>query len=262
MTDTNKEATPEVVDDLDDILQGNDIFGIGKPTESVPKKVEEIVKEKPAKKPAKEPDDGLPELIGDDYPPQYLKMVSRIKLRYAQLPVLDHYAIEKELSELSFESSPTPTLQVLNDELYKVQSAKDRLADIVIEVNKCYSIKNRMVDILKDAWGKFSSEKNAESRKGDAAFRLSNFSIDFAEVEALMKTCNHVFKNLDSMQERLSRTITVYQNILKLRDMGRGGLPDYNFEKKEGKSDLLEELNIAQSNTTNSEEGGPKEIEF
>ena len=261
MTDTNKEATPEVIDDLDDILKG-DVFGIDKPTESVSKNAEEVVKEDPKEEPEKESEDGFPELIGEDFPPQYLRMVNRIKLSYAQLPVLDHYAIEKELAQLSFESSPTPTLQVLNDELYKVQSAKDRLADIVIEVNKCFTIKNRMVDILKDAWGKFSSEKNAESRKGDAAFRLSNFSIDFAEVEALMKTCNHVFKNLDSMQERLSRTITVYQNILKLRDIGRGGLPDYNFEKKEGKSELFDELNIAQSNTTNSEEGGPKEIEF
>jgi len=260
MTEENKEAPAEEINDLDAILKGDDIFGIDeKPTESTPQKVEEkIVNEESDK----ESEDGIPELIGDDYPPQYLKMVNRVKIRYAQLPKLDHYAIEKELAELSIESSPTPTLQVLNDELYKVQSAKDRLANIVIEVTKCYSIKNRMVDILRDAWGKFSSEKNAESRKGDAAFRLSNFSIDFAEVEGLMKACNHVLRNLDSMQERLSRTITVYQNILKLRDMGRGGLPDYDFEKKEGKSELFEELNIGQSNITTSEEGGPKEIEF
>jgi len=173
----------------------------------------------------------IPILRGEDYPQDYIKMVERIKAQYTLLPSLNYDALYKELAELSIKSAPTPTLQVLNDELHKVQSAKDRLSEILVEVIKCYNFKNRAVDILKDSWGKFTSEKNTESRKGDATFRLSDFIADFAIVEALFKACNHVFKNLDSLHDNLSRRITICQLLLKLRDMGRGALPDFDFDK-------------------------------
>jgi hypothetical protein len=173
----------------------------------------------------------IPALIGTDYPDEYKKMVERIQFQYYVLPTLDYEAIYNEMSILSVKSAPTPTLQVLSDELHRVQSAKDRLSEMLIDIIKCYNFKKRAVDILKDAWGKFSSEKNTESRKGDATFRISEFLTDFAETEALAKSCDHVFKNLDSLHDNLSRRITVWQLIIKLRDVGRGALPDFDFDK-------------------------------
>jgi len=173
------------------------------------------------------------DLLGEDYPEQYISMVKRILFQYKLLPKIEYDSIYKEISDLSIKSCPTPTLQVLNDELQKVQAAKDRLSEILIDVIRCYNFKKRAVDILKDAWGKFTSEKNTEGRKGDATFRLGNFLIDFAEIEALSKACDHVFKNLDGLHDNLSRRITIWQLILKVNDPSRTSLPDYDYNRGE-----------------------------
>jgi hypothetical protein len=179
----------------------------------------------------------LPDLMGSEYPQEYIRVVERIKFQYKMLPSLNYDAIYREISELSIKSSPTPTLEILMDELHKVQAAKDRLSEICIDVIKCYNFKKRAIDILKDSWGKFTSEKNAEGRKGDASFRMSHFVTDFAITEALSKSCDHIFKNLDSLQDNLSRRITIWQLILKLRE-GRMALPDFDFSKEVDKSSM------------------------
>jgi len=173
----------------------------------------------------------VPSLRGDNFDEEYLKVVNRIKAQYSLLPKLDYDKMYKELSELNIKSSPTPNLQTLNDELQKVQAAKDRLSEIFIDVVRSFNFKERAVDILTDAWGRFTLEKNADGRKGDAQYRLSNFAIDLANTQGLLKACTHILKNLDSVHENLSRRITVYQLILKI-DLSRNALPDYDFEKK------------------------------
>ena len=77
-----------------------------------------------------------PNLIGTDFPSEYIAIVDRIKAQYKLLPVLNYDDIYHEISDLSIKSSPTPTLEILNDELYKVQAAKDRLAEILVSVIK------------------------------------------------------------------------------------------------------------------------------
>ena len=172
-------------------------------------------------------DEDLPQLCGSGYPEDFLKMVDRVHMAYKILPKLQYNLLYRELSDLSITSSPTPTLQVLNDEIQKVQAAKDRLSEIMVKVLECHNIKKRLLDTLLASWGKFTSEKNAEARKGDGEFRLSSFSIDFAKTESLLKVCTHILKNLDSLHDSLSRRITINQLLLKMNDMGRGSLPDF-----------------------------------
>lgn len=186
----------------------------------------------PELKPKKfEEPEAIPSLRGEGFHSDYIGMVDRIQWQYKMLPKLDYPAIYSEVSDLSIKACPTPTLQVLNDEIQKVQGAKDRLSEIFIDVLKCHNFKKRAVDILEDAWLKFTTEKNADSRKGDAAFRLSNFILDFASTEALLKVCMHILKNLDSLHDSLSRRITIYQLTMKLHDIGRTALPDYDFDR-------------------------------
>jgi hypothetical protein len=256
-------------DELDDIL-GGDFFE--EASEKNPNKIEEakdnedmsssadqVAQEAESQEPKSLTD--IPTLRGDEYPSDYKDMVNRIVWQYKMLPVLDYDSIYKEIADLSIKACPTPTLQVLNDEIQKVQSAKDRVAEIFIEVVKCYNFKKRAVDILQDAWGKFTIEKNADGRKGDAAFRLSNFIIDFATTEALLKACTHVLKNLDSLHDSLSRRITIYQLTLKLQDIGRSALPDFDFDKpsdsdNNGLADIFGEDNTKQKD--NGEGGKPE----
>jgi len=176
-----------------------------------------------------------PKLVGDDYsdyPQPYRSISDGIILQYSRLPELNHGDIYNELSHLSVKSCSTPTLQVINDEIQKVQSAKDRLSEIYCDVLQNYHFKKRAVDILEAAWSKYTLEKNAEKRKGDALFRISEFSIDFAKVESLAKVCQHILRNLDSLHESLSRRITVNQLLLKLNDIGRGSLPVPDFNDR------------------------------
>jgi len=205
-----------------------------------------------------------PSLNGSDFPSEYLGVVERIKHQYEALPKIDYNAIYNEISELSVKSNPSPTLQVLNDEIQRVQAAKDRLSEILISVIPIYNFKKRAVDILTDAWGKFTSEKNAESRRGDAVFRLSNFLTDFAESEGLLKACTHVLRNLDSIHDGLSRRITIIQLTIKLQDIGRGALPDFDFDKSSnGIEDFMKD-DMGENNVdSESKSGGrPKPLKF
>ena len=230
-------------DELDDILSGNAEFfsdntALDTPVVATSDSLQKSDEEKPSDKESPSDDENrlpsvgaIPTLRGEGFPLDYLKMVNRISLQYNNLPVLDYDAIYKEISDLSVKSCPTPTLQVLNDEIQKVQGAKDRLSEIFVETLKCYTLKKRVVDILVDSWGKFTIEKNADGRKGDASFRLSNFLIDFATVEGLLKACTHILRNLDSLHDSLSRRITIVQLTMKLHDVGRGALPDFDFDR-------------------------------
>lgn len=196
-------------------------------------------------------DDGIPVLRGSGYPEDFISMTERIQRMYRMFPILNYDELYKELRDLSVQSAPTPTLQVLNDEIQKVQAAKDRLSEIYMEVVKHYHFKSNAIKILQESWGKFTSEKNAEGRKGDAAFRLSNFSLDFAQVESMYRACMNILRNLDSAHDTLSRRITVIQLTMKLHDVGRGGsLPDYDFVKR----DEVAEENVDPNLSLNANE--------
>lgn len=210
------------------------------------KVIQDVVKDETINK-----DSTQPKLMGVDYPRAYVDMVERVLNHYRSLPVLDYDKIYKELSQLSVNSCPTPTLQVINQELQKVQAAKERVSEILTDILRCFTLKKRTVDILREAWGNYSSEKSADKRKGDAVFRLSDFDMDFAQVESAIKVASHVCRNLDSLQENLSRRITIFQLQLKLHDMGRNALPDFEF-----KDDVDGDFGLGKSKTSENNEGG------
>jgi hypothetical protein len=175
-------------------------------------------------------EDPLPQLNGSDYPQEFLDCVTQIQNNYKKLPRLNYQAIYEELGGLSVTISQSPTLATISSEMEKIQSYKDRVSEILTRVDRCFRIKDRAVDILSDGWLKFTDEKNADKRKGDAAYRISQFQMDLAETDALLRTCNHIATNLESIHETLSRRITVMSLQLKLRDLSRLNL-DVDFGK-------------------------------
>ena len=184
--------------------------------------------------------DGIPALVGNDYPVPFKILAERVQFQYRCLPKLNYAEIYEELGDLAIKSHPSPTLQVINDEIQKVQAAKERLSEIYRNVERNFFLKKRSVDILECAWAKYTSEKSADKRKGDAVMRVSNFVTDFALTEACYRVCQHIIKNLDSCHDSLSRQITVNQLLLKMHDYGRGGLPDYDFEDKKMENEDLD----------------------
>jgi len=223
-TDWDDKAEPAVIPDVEVAKEKTSDPAVI--TSPVPPQSPEAVKSSPVEKAEAY---SRPEFRGGMVPPEYQSVLDRINAQYAFLPDLNFDDIYKELAELNVKSSPTPTLQVVNDEIQKVQAAKDRLSEIFIDVYKCYTFKNRVVDLMVESWARFSEEKSADKRKADCAFRLSNYSIDLATTEALLKSCTNILKNLDSAHEALSRRITVWQLTLKIGDIGRGALPDHDL---------------------------------
>jgi hypothetical protein len=164
---------------------------------------------------------------------------------------------------LNVDSSPTPTLQLINLKLQKIQAYKERLQEIYDKVGRCYSIKKRAVSILTDAWGHFADGKSADKRKSEAAYRLSDFHLDFAQVEALNHSCTHVLDNLDAQSMLISRQITVIQSQLKMFDMGRGSLPDFDFNKSSLNEGFETSLGtpVAESDETSNEIDGSASLD-
>jgi hypothetical protein len=175
---------------------------------------------------------GVPTIVGDDVPTEYNEIVKRLQFEYYCLPKLDYDSIYSELSDLAVKSSPSPTLQMINDEIQKIQSSKDRLDEIIKEVDRNYYFKKAAVDLLDKAYCKYSNEKSADKRKGDVAVKISNFVIDLAKTDACFRVCFQILNNLNSSHESLSRRITVNQQLLKMNDYGRGQLPDYDMNKR------------------------------
>jgi hypothetical protein len=164
-------------------------------------------------------DSEFPKLMGSGYPPDFLELVEMIKANYSKLPKIDVAKIFSELKTCHVTLSTDPTLSSISKEIQMVQAAKERVSYIITEVMKAYFFKKRAVDILSDSWGKFTSEKNAEARKGDCVYRLSDFERDYAEVEMVWQTCNNVITNLDGSHQALSRRVTLAQLQLRIREL-------------------------------------------
>ena len=116
--------------DIDDIMAGDDDF-FEEASDKNPNKGEDVKSEpevipEPIPEPQSEEPEDIPSLRGEGFPADYIGMVERVKWQYKMLPKLDYEAIYQEMAELSVKACPTPTLQVLNDEIQKVQGAKDR----------------------------------------------------------------------------------------------------------------------------------------
>lgn len=205
-------------------------------------------------------DERLPKLIGDDFPVSFKEAYSRAIALYEDLPVLEEAEIYAELGDLTVRSKQTGTIDVVNQELQRVQAAKERLSEIMVNVLRCHTVKKRIVDILFDAWMSCSSASSTDKRKGDASLRLIEFETDLSRTESLMKATNHIARNLDSLQDNLSRRITIFQLQLKLQDVGRGALPEYDFNDIKDKdvlgSDKIE--SYEDPDDDNEEEPAPE----
>ena len=177
--------------------------------------------------------DDMPQLRGKDYPEEYLKIRDIVVSNYRSVPQVDHMAVYDELGSLSVATGSTPTIQQIQLQLQRVQAAKERLSEMITQILPSHTIKKRSIEILKDAWGRFSKESSDAKRKSDAIFRIAEFDSDFGKVDALLKTCMHISKNLDSSQENLSRRITIMGLQLKLNDMGRMAIPDHDFSPRQ-----------------------------
>lgn len=185
----------------------------------------------------------LPELLPmEGVPAEYIEMTKRILKQYAKLPVIDYKHFYAELTKLIVPSGPTPTMDVFNAEYHAVQAACERISEMFNIVLENYTFKKWALGQLQDAWGQFSQGKSAEKRKGEAAFLTTEFGMDFSRCDNLFKTIGSHIKMLEKHHASLVERVKVIQVQLKVGDVGRGNMPDMNFDKH-GSEALNEMLN-------------------
>jgi len=206
--------------------------------------------------------DSLPQPLGDNLPVEFSSMISKVHAMYRMFPEIDQEAMYEELLNLSVKTISTPTLQLVNQELQKVQAVKERLAEIMISLVRVHTFKKRQVDILKESWIHFSTEKSADKRKADSVYRLSEFESDFLAIDALWKTANHILQNLSSTQEILSRRITIFNIEAKVYENGRHGIPDYEFRGASLNDEIGSPIEIDDSDNQSDGPLEADELEF
>lgn len=247
--------------DIDDILGQDDIVPV---TDFEFEQIENVGGDIAKVKPVAEIFEEAPVLLGDDYPLAFHKVADRIVAQCNRLPKVNHEAIYAELKELTIESVATPTLQHINIELQKLQAVKERLSEIMSQIIPSHVYKKRSIDILQDSWIRFSQEKSADKRKADSVYRISQFEADFLATDSLLKTAMHIAKNLDSIQEILSRRITIIGLQLKLNDSNRHSVPDYDFQgdSLSGLNEFGEAEIGRPTDDESQEEGFPEMLSF
>ena len=120
----------------------------------------------------------------------------------------DYDVIRKELHQLSAPLSDSPNPDVLSKDLSRIQAFRDRAVEIVRVLTNIYLTHKRVVEILTHGWPKYSIEKSAEKREGEALLKFSNFIMAASDAEAIYRHALGVMKNLESQQENVSRQIS------------------------------------------------------
>jgi len=138
-------------------------------------------------------------------------------------PLEENYSqIYDELRTLNIAISPNPSLQQISVEIQRVQSAKDRVAQIIVDANRNYIVRKRVCELLREGWPTFSNQTTAEKRKGESFLKMHQFIESASEAESLFKATAHIMKNLDDKQESLTRQVTVNGQAIKLNDFSSG----------------------------------------
>ena len=178
----------------------------------------------------------VPQLHSADTPDDFNSAVVSAQEIISKLDPLDYEGLHKEMSALNVPTTDNPSLQKLQEDIQRVQAAKDRMATIIISADAEFRTRNRCSDLLKESWMKFSSESAADKRKADATLRMSQFIQSAGQAEVLYKTAQRVMENLNDKQWSISRQVTIFQELIKLRDINRG-LPEDAIRSVEGLDD-------------------------
>ena len=132
---------------------------------------------------------------------------------------LDYSALRDELHSMQgpvdkFVFNP----DALAREMARIQGYKDRAIEILGRITESHIVYKHVVEVLTKGWTKFSVEKSAEKREGEAMLKLSQFSMAAADVEYAYRYALGVVKNLESQLESLSRQIACLQIASRIHD--------------------------------------------
>jgi len=131
---------------------------------------------------------------------------------------INYAALHRELQSMQGPVEFIFSPDALAQEMARVQGYKDRAVEILGKLAESHIIQKHVVEVLTKGWTRFSEQKSAEKREGEAMLKLSQFSMSAADAEYEYKHAMGIVKNLESQLESLSRQIACIQIAAKIHD--------------------------------------------
>lgn len=154
---------------------------------------------------------------------EFQQLVDSIHSVMKTLPNLDYDALHTELREseyLQIPISADPSLDELSSAAVKVQAAKDRVSQIMLDAERNSKIMKHYSKALYTAWIRLSGDGSQDRRESDATTRTWDFSGEAAEADALYGACRSVLDNLKDKWDTISRNVSIIELRLKLGEWG------------------------------------------
>ena len=177
----------------------------------------------------------LPEIkeIGRD---EFQQLVDSIHAVMKSLPSLDYDRLHTELRESSYlqiRISEDPSLTELGEAVLKIQAAKDRVAQILLDAERTSKILKHYSKAIYTAWIRLSGEGSQDRRESDAVTRTWDFSGEAIEAEALYNAAKTILDNLKDKWDTISRSVFIIELKLKLGELGGNGPMDRVNRRKD-----------------------------
>ena len=138
------------------------------------------------------------------------------------LPKLNHNVLRHEMQNMNVPVKQTPHTADLNQGLALAQGYKDRLSEIYISAMREYKTRDRLMEMLFDAYNTTSKASSADKRKGEASLRYAVRLFQLQAAENFLKEVEHILANVKSAMDGISRQISLFDLQLKLGDVRRG----------------------------------------
>jgi hypothetical protein len=177
-------------------------------------------------------------------PADFDRIVTSLTNKIMATGDIDYPALRTELRGYSVALIETNDPNALADELSKIQGFRDRVLEIERELTDNYYTHKRVVEILTEGWPKFSQEKSAEKREGEAQLKLSQFIMAANDAELAWRYAFNVRKNLESQQQTVFQQIKCAisaSNYLGRHAFNPDGMPaeTYREEQQEENTDPI-----------------------
>ncbi|MCK9435339.1 MAG: hypothetical protein M0R32_11160 [Candidatus Cloacimonetes bacterium] len=154
---------------------------------------------------------------------EFQQLVDSIHSVMRTLPKLDYDALHDELREseyLQIIIPEDPSLNQLSSAAVKVQAAKDRVSQIMLDAERNSKILKHYSKAIYSAWLRLSGDGSQDRRESDATTRTWDFAGEAAEAEALFSACKSVLDNLKDKWDTISRNVSIVELRIKLGEWG------------------------------------------
>lgn len=172
----------------------------------------------------------------------------------ADLPLQgpDQYEyLRHEITDTKVEYGAIDTPSQVGDQLAVVQAYKDRVFEIYADAHQNYVTRQRVTELLLDAYSAISGQSSQDKRRGEASLILGPFVLQSVQAEGFFQFCKQIATNLEARQSTLSRRLTCMQI--------QSSIGNYNFNATSPDVPTKNELRQAAEEKVQTEAVSPVE---